>query len=106
MKKFIKVVSILLILGFAICACKNEVEPPKEEPEEKTESTELKNIKTTEVRMFNGEFNDKTVVLKVNNDNTKHINLFLVKKPLIKISITTANENQHTLVNNLKTIIL
>ena len=75
MKKFIKVLSIIFLFSFVICACKNEEEPPIEEPPEKTESTELKNIKTTEVRMFNGEFNDKTVVLKVNNDNTKPLYL-------------------------------
>ena len=75
MKKFIKVLSIIFLFSFVICACKNEEEPPIEEPPEKTESTELKNIKTTEVRMFNGEFNDKTVVLKVNNDNTKQLYL-------------------------------
>ena len=76
MKKFIKVISLLFILVFVVCACKKNEEVPKEEkPVETDTSKEEDKITTSEVRMFNGEFNDKYVVLKVQNDNDKPVYL-------------------------------
>ena len=76
MKKIVKSFIILFIFGFVVCACRNEVEKPVEDDsQDNLKLIEEKNIKTTEVRLFNGEFNDKTVVLKVNNDNDKPLYL-------------------------------
>lgn len=74
MKKIIKISCLLFVFLFVVCACKNDGEVVEEKPIE-TETSEEKKITTSEVRLFNGEFNDKTVVLKVQNDNDKPVYL-------------------------------
>lgn len=79
MKKLFKLVSVLLICLFVVCGCKDK--PAPEEPGGDTpnpDNTEVeleKNIKTNEVGFFNGEFNDKTIVLRVENNNNKPVYL-------------------------------
>ena len=75
MKKFIKVICLVLICGLMLCACKEE-KLPVEEPKEEDKNVQIeKNIKNSEVRLFYGEFNDRTVVLKVQNNNNKPVYL-------------------------------
>ena len=75
MKKIIKISCLLLVFLFIVCACKNEDEVVDEPPVEKETNNLEKKITTNEVRLFNGEFNDRTVVLKVQNENDKPVYL-------------------------------
>ena len=69
MKKFIKVLSLFLIVGVLLCGCDNEEKKVEENKPQEVETNYEKNITTTEVSMFTGEFGDKYVVLKSTNNN-------------------------------------
>lgn len=78
MRRVIKICSILLICLFMICGCNDNQEeytPTSSDDPIVPETSLESNIKTSEVALFNGEFNDKTIVLKVRNDNNRPVYL-------------------------------
>ncbi len=81
MKKIIKLFSVILICLLMICGCKDkpvEEDPnndPAQPPIDNNQTDLSKNIVTNELALFNGEFNDRTIVLKVQNNNTKPVYL-------------------------------
>lgn len=75
MKKYIKLFSLLLITCLIISGCTKDEEPLPEKPVGNENEKVEEKIHTSEVSMFNGEFNDKYVVLKVQNDNDKPVYL-------------------------------
>lgn len=82
MKRLLKVFSIVLICLLVVCGCNDELEGEefnlieKEKEPIIDQNTDLeKLIATNEVAFFNGEFNDKTIVLKVQNNNSRPVYL-------------------------------
>ncbi len=75
MKKILKLFSLMLITCLIFTGCEKDEDPNPETPIVDENEQVEKKIHTTEVSMFNGEFNDKYVVLKVQNDNDKPVYL-------------------------------
>ena len=73
MKKFLKIISLVIISCLIICGCENEEITSNEE--EKNNNELISNIDTSEVGFFNGEYNDKNIVLKAKNNNNKPLYL-------------------------------
>ena len=77
MKKIFVLIFICLLV---LCGCGKEevVDSPVDDntPNQTNKDTSLeKNIITSEVALFNGEFNDRNIVLKVRNNNDKPVYL-------------------------------
>ena len=75
MKSFLKVISLIIAMSLILCGCDNEVVNPEENISETESNKIIDNIETSEVGFFNGEYNDKNIVLKVNNNNNKPVYL-------------------------------
>jgi uncharacterized protein YcfL len=75
MKKYLKLFSLFLIIGLVLCGCAKDEEEVTEldNPPVVEENNLEKNITTSEVSMFTGEFSDKCVVLMSKNDNDKPV---------------------------------
>ena len=76
MKKLIKVFGLLLVICLVVCGCGKDGEEEgknSETAKEKANKVVEGNLSATEVGFFNGEFKEKTVVLKIDNNNKKPV---------------------------------
>jgi uncharacterized protein YcfL len=83
MKRILKLFSIVLIVILLLGGCEKEEE--KNNNENKVDNTKIKeeqekinlldNIVTKKVAFFNGEFNDKTIILEAKNNNNRPLYL-------------------------------
>ena len=72
MKKIIKVITLIIISCLIICGCEKE-EDFYENDDVYNEL--INNIDTNEIGFFNGEYNDKNIVLETKNNNNKPLYL-------------------------------
>lgn len=72
MKKFLKIISLVIISCLIICGCEKEEDFYENED---VYNELINNIDTNEIGFFNGEYNDKNIVLETKNNNNKPLYL-------------------------------